>query len=47
MDPARILMNPAEALENVTPADVADMALKVLREDQYVRVTLYPESPDS
>jgi zinc protease len=47
MDPARILINPAEALENVTPADVADMARKVLREDQYVRVTLYPESPDS
>lgn len=47
MDPARILLNPAEALEIVTPANVADMARKVLRDDQYVRVTLYPESPDS
>lgn len=47
MDPARILLNPAEALESVTPADVADMARKVLRDDQFVRVTLYPESPDS
>ena len=47
MDPARILTNPADVLENVTPADVADMARKVLRRDQYIRVTLYPESPDS
>ena len=47
MDPTRILINPAEALEDVTPADVADMARKVLRKDQYIRVTLYPESPDS
>ena len=47
MDPARILSNPAEALEKVTPADVADMARKVLRNDQYVRVTLYPESSGS
>jgi len=47
MDPARILTNPAEALEAVSPEDVADMARRVLRTDQYVRVTLYPESPDS
>ena len=46
MDPARILINPAEALGNVTPAQVAGMARKVLRDDQYVRVTLYPESTD-
>jgi zinc protease len=47
MDPARILINPAKALEEVSPADVADMARKVLRKDQYVRVTLYPEASDS
>ncbi len=47
VDPSRILINPAEALEQVTPADVADMARKVLRNDQYVRVTLYPESSGS
>jgi len=47
MDPARILINPAKALEEVSPADVANMARKVLRKDQYVRVTLYPEASDS
>ena len=47
VDPARILINPAEALEKVTPADVADMARRVLRNDQYVRVTLYPDSSGS
>jgi len=47
MDPARILINPAKALEEVSPADVADMARKVLRKDQYVRVTLYPAASDS
>ena len=47
MDPARILINPAKALEEVSPADVADMARKVLRKDQYVRVTMYPEASDS
>ena len=47
MDPARILINPAKALEEVSPADVANMARKVLRKDQYVRVTLYPAASDS
>lgn len=47
MDPARILMNPAEVLNEVTPVNVADIARKIFRDDQYVRVTLFPESSDS
>ena len=47
MDPARILINPADVLENVSADDVADMARRVLREDRFIRVTLYPEGEDS
>ncbi len=46
MDPVRILTNPTEVLESVTPKDVSEMAKRVLRDDQFVRVTLYPESSD-
>ena len=44
LDPGRILINPATVLEDVTKADIAEMARMVLREDEFVRVTLYPES---
>jgi len=47
MDPTRILNNPADFLDSITPEDVADAARKYLRKDQFVRVTLYPEDQDS
>jgi len=47
MDPSRILVDPTTSLEEITPSDVADTAGKYLRDDQYVRVTLYPETEGS
>ena len=47
MDPARLLTNPAEVLEAITAAEVADLARQVLRQDRYIRVTLLPENEDS
>ena len=47
MDPTRILINPADALEEVSGEDIMRAAQKYLNRDRYVRVTLYPEDTDS
>ncbi len=47
MDPARILINPSDALEEVSGEDIMNAARKYLNRDRYVRVTLYPEDVDS
>ncbi len=47
MDPTRILINPSDALDEVTGEDVMEAARKYLNKDRYVRVTLYPENLDS
>jgi zinc protease len=44
MDPARLLINPADVLAEVSASDVSGLARQVLRNDQYIRVTLLPES---
>lgn len=44
MDPARLLINPADVLSEVSATDVAGLARQVLSNDHYIRVTLLPEN---